>query len=242
MKNCNTRFTGGISSGFTLIELIVVIVILGILAVSAVPRFINLQSDARAATLKALMGAVKSANSMILGKAVIHGVNTKYSDREANANWNEVKNCSQNNCVEIGNMWVYIKYAYIDRNSVSFLLDFNVSGLKTTTTVNPTTNQTITVPLSMGNEEIGGINYSCNKNSNAICSGFDFCQCRINNDTTVPRGPRGSVDRDSQVIVPRGFPYDVSKHPGGGCYFKYTSAEKANGKIEPVYTLVTSGC
>ena len=241
MKNCNTRFTGVISSGFTLIELIVVIVILGILAVSAAPRFINLQSDARAATLKALMGAVKSANSMILGKAVIHGVNTKYSDREAHANWNEVKNCSQNNCVEIGNMWVYIKYAYIDRNSVSFLLDFNVSGLKTTT-VKTTTNQTITVPLSIGNDGIGGINYLCNKNSNAICSGFDFCQCRINNDTTVPRGPRGSVDRDSQVIVPRGFPYDVSKHPGGGCYFKYTSAEKVNGKIEPVYTLVTSGC
>ena len=238
MKNCNTRFTGVISSGFTLIELIVVIVILGILAVSAAPRFINLQSDARAATLKALMGAVKSANSMILGKAVIHGVNTKYSDREANANWGDVKNCSQNNCVEIGNMWVYIKYAYIDRNSVSFLLDFNVSGLKTTT-VKTTTNQTITVPLSIGNEGIGGINYSCNKNSNAICSGFDFCQCRINNDTTVPRG---LVDRDSQVIVPRGFPYDVSKHPGGGCYFKYTSAEKVNGKIEPVYTLVTSGC
>ena len=237
MKNCNTRFTGVISSGFTLIELIVVIVILGILAVSAAPRFINLQSDARAATLKALMGAVKSANSMILGKAVIHGVNTKYSDREANANWGDVKNCSQNNCVEIGNMWVYIKYAYIDRNSVSFLLDFNVSGLKTTT-VKTTTNQTITVPLSIGNEGIGGINYSC-KNSNAICSGFDFCQCRINNDTTVPRG---LVDRDSQVIVPRGFPYDVSKHPGGGCYFKYTSAEKVNGKIEPVYTLVTSGC
>ena len=172
MKNCNTRFTGGISSGFTLIELIVVIVILGILAVSAAPRFINLQSDARAATLNAMMGAVKSANSLILGKAVIHGVNTKYSDREAHANWDKVKNCSQNNCVKIGNMWVYIKYAYIDRNSVSFLLDFNVSGLKTTT-VNPTTNQTITVPLSIGNDGIGGINYLCNKNSNAICSGFE---------------------------------------------------------------------
>ena len=238
MKNCNTRFTGGISSGFTLIELIVVIVILGILAVSAAPRFINLQSDARAATLKALMGAVKSANSMILGKAVIHGANTKYSDREAHANWNDVKNCSENNCVKIGNMWVYIKYAYIDRNSVSFLLDFNVSGRKTTT-VKSKTNQTLTVPQSIWNDGIGGINYSCNKNSNAICSGFDFCQCRINNDTTVPND---EVSRDSQVIVPRGFPYDVSKHPGGGCYFKYTSAEKANGKIEPVYTLVTSGC
>ena len=97
MKNCNTRFTGVISSGFTLIELIVVIVILGILAVSAAPRFINLQSDARAATLKALMGAVKSANSMILGKAVIHGVNTKYSEKEAGGTGNWTDDCSVDN-------------------------------------------------------------------------------------------------------------------------------------------------
>ena len=101
MKNCNTRFTGGISSGFTLIELIVVIVILGILAVSAAPRFINLQSDASAATLNAMMGAVKSANSLILGKAVIHGVNTKYSEKEAGGTGNWTADCSVDNCVNI---------------------------------------------------------------------------------------------------------------------------------------------
>ena len=237
MKNCNTRFTGGISSGFTLIELIVVIVILGILAVSAAPRFINLQSDARAATLNAMMGAVKSANSLILGKAVIHGVNTKYSEKEPGGTGTWTEDCSVDNCVNIGQMWVYLKYAYIDRNSVAFIIDSDISGKDTKPVTNSKTNQKIIVPAR--NTGKGEVQESCTSATNTICEGHDFCQCRINNDTTVPQG---SVNRDSQVIVPRGFPYDVSKHPGGGCYFKYTSAEKANGKIEPVYTLVTSGC
>ncbi|QYJ78468.1 type II secretion system protein [Shewanella acanthi] len=60
--------------GFTLIELVVVIIILGILAVTAAPKFINLQSDARASTLQGLKASIQGANSLVYSKAALAGV------------------------------------------------------------------------------------------------------------------------------------------------------------------------
>ncbi len=62
--------------GFTLIELVVVIVILGILAVTAAPRFMNLQGDARASALQGMKGAMSGAAGIVYGKAAIAGIET----------------------------------------------------------------------------------------------------------------------------------------------------------------------
>jgi MSHA pilin protein MshA len=51
--------------GFTLIELVVVITILGILAAFAVPRFLSLDAQARAASVQGLGGSLRSAAALV---------------------------------------------------------------------------------------------------------------------------------------------------------------------------------
>lgn len=59
-----------------MIELIMVIVILGILAATALPKFVDLGKDARAAALESMRGSLNSSIAMIHGAALIAGQTT----------------------------------------------------------------------------------------------------------------------------------------------------------------------
>ncbi len=62
-------------AGFTLIELVVVIVILGLLAAAALPRFINVTTDARIASLNGIAGGLRTAASLARAEYIVTGNN-----------------------------------------------------------------------------------------------------------------------------------------------------------------------
>ena len=215
--------------GFSLIELVCVIVLLGILASAAAPKYMALQRDARIARLEALKGALKSADSMIMAKAAVQGDNL-----------NAESYTDTNNYFEYNGVKYYKKYGHIDRNNMAYFIDGTPPGAVDKGIAKSRT------------EKVAGHQFRC-RSFVGVCE-YEWCDC-YEAKTKVPGFPNdngkvvgnsgqtsGDAAKAAQYFIPHGM--EPSKFETDLCLVVYQQPVKLkDGSIYPSKVAVISdGC